>query len=279
MARRLLFVVGLVVAAAACSQGAAPPSLTSTTAPLEPATTSPSSTTTAAVSADPPRLASVLEGGHSLPIEVVDDAVIHVDGLCVIAETADTTFLLIIDFRATVLGSELRLDGFSPGVVPPRVLSSGDRYQLRGSPVPPGAELVEPVPPGCDHDERMLLLGALDSPVGHGLATHPVEVWEGFPAIGVSDAEITIEGPCATIIYPTGNLLVIWPAGTVSLVDDHTIHISRWEGFTEIVVRSGDTLDMQGSEVGLEVGYVDDAPPGCEFDGYFAAGAVFPPRP
>ena len=102
-----------------------------------------------------------------------------------------------------------------------------------------------------------------------------MEVWEGIASIGIPSARITIDGPCTTISHTVGELLVIWPEGTVSLVDDHTIHMSRWEGFTEMVIRSGDTLTLQGYDDGL----ADNPPPDCEFDGTFTTGAVWPPRP
>jgi hypothetical protein len=281
MARQMLAVVGILVVAAACSASRAEPSTTvpvpSSTAPIVTTTTT---TVATPVSFEVPRLASIVEEPNPLPIRVFEDALLHVDGPCVTAETGGKTILLIIDFRASISGSDVRFDGFFPGVVPTRVLSSGSRYQLRGVPDPFEAELAEPLPPGCEYDERMILLGALDAPVGHGLRTFPVEVWEGVPTIGINSTTITIDGACTTVSHSTGESLVgeslvIWPAGTVSLLDDHTIHMSRWETLGEVVVRSGDTIGLFGAHSDFGI---DDPPPDCEYDGIFVTVVLFPPR-
>lgn len=240
------------------------------TVSTEAVTTSSTSTNAGPVSSDVPRLGSAVPEG-ALPIQVVEDAVLNVDGSCVTAETADETILLVWGFgEASVLGPEVRIQGFDPGI-PPRVLSSGARYELRGVPDPFEAELAEPPPVGCEYDERLILLGVLDAPVGHGLTTHPVEVLEAFPSIGSGPTGITIDGACATISHPNGELLVVWPAATVSLLDDKTIHMSRWEALAELVVTSGDTVSLQGYESDRPA---DNPPPGCEHDGTFWTGFV-----
>jgi hypothetical protein len=210
-----------------------------------------------------------------IPIRVVEEAVLHVDGSCVTADTGEETVLLVFDpMGATVLGDEVRVEDWDPDTPTLMVLSSGARYQFRGVPDPFEAELAEEMPPECEHDERLILLGALDSPIGPGLRTRPVEVWEATATIGVSSTEITIDGACTTISHPTGELLVIWPAGTVSLLDDHTIHMSRWEALlSEVVVRSGDTVMLFGADSDRPP---DNPPPDCEYDGTFLAEIIRP---
>jgi hypothetical protein len=204
---------------------------------------------------------------------VIEDAVLDVDGSCVTANTGDRTILLVVDvMTASVLGPEVRIEDSDPVTPTLLVLSTGSRYQFRGVSDPFEAELTGSIPPGCEYDERLILLGALDAPVGHGLPTHPVEVWEGFGSIGFGPARITIDGACTTISHPKGDLLVVWPAGTVSLLDDHTIHMSRWEALgAEVVVRSGDTVTLQGGDSDFPA---DNPPPDCEYDGTFWTGYI-----
>jgi hypothetical protein len=135
-----------------------------------------------------------------IPIRVVEDAVLRVDGSCVTAETGDKTLLLIFDLiLANVVGDEVWLEDRDPDTPTLRVLSSGVRYQIRGVPDPFDAELKEPLPPGCEYDERLILLGALDTPVGHGLRTRPVEGWEAVGGMGYDGTPtITIAGACDT---------------------------------------------------------------------------------
>ena len=274
--RRVLMIVGLVLVAA-CSQNASdtPTSVAPTTAPPDWVTSTSSTSTTAAalVSTDVPRIGSTLEN-QPLTIRVIEDAVLHVDGSCVTAETDGKTLLLVFDLReAWVLGPDVRFEDLDPDT-PTLVLSSGARYQFRGVPDPFDAELAEPMPPGCEYDERLMILGALDTPVAHGLPTRPVEVYEAVATIGIDSTTITIDGACTTISHPTGELLVIWSAGTVSLLDDHTIHMSRWEAiFTEVVVRSGDTLLLFGANSDR---LPESPPPGCEYDGTFWVEVVRP---
>jgi hypothetical protein len=272
MARQMLAVVGILSVVAACSGSGAEPSTTVSTLTVPTVTTT---TTTAPVI--PPRLGSSL-AMFPIPIRVVEDAVLRVDGSCVTAETGDKTLLLIFDLiLANVVGDEVWLEDRDPDTPTLRVLSSGVRYQIRGVPDPFDAELKEPLPPGCEYDERLILLGALDTPVGHGLRTRPVEGWEAVGGMGYDGTPtITIAGACTTVIF-TGwdrELLVVWPAGTVSLLDDHTIHMSRWEAlFTEAVVKSGDPVTLVGQHSDFSP---DDPVPDCEYDGTFFAEAIRP---
>lgn len=255
-----------------------------TTVPTNAVTTSttPTSTTSAPVEVDPPLLGSVKEPFNSR-IRVVEDAVLRVDGSCVTAETGDTAILLVFDLPVEpppgggryvwVQGVEVHFGDVVPAT-PTLVLSSGARYQFRGYPLDAvGGELAEPMPSSCVYDEQLVLLGALDAPVGHGLTTRPVEWMEGVPAIGINSTTITIDGACTTVGSGEHQLLVVWPAGTVSLLDDHTIHMSRWEALTEVVVRSGDTVSISGAESDR---IPDDPPPDCEYDGTFSANLVRP---
>ncbi|MEX1207354.1 MAG: hypothetical protein WEE36_01925, partial [Acidimicrobiia bacterium] len=173
-----------------------------------------------------------------------------------------------------VQGVEVHFEDVDPAS-PTLVLSSGARYQFRGIPFDAvDGELAEPMPSSCVYDEQLILLGALDAPVGHGLTTRPVEVMEAVPAIGINSTTITIAGACTTVGSGEHQLLVVWPAGTVSLLDDHTIHMSRWEAvFTEAVVRSGDTVMLFGAESDRTP---DDPPPDCEYDGTFFAEVIRP---
>ncbi|MEX0825939.1 MAG: hypothetical protein WD184_04180 [Acidimicrobiia bacterium] len=217
------------------------------------------------------------------PIRVVEDAVLRVDGSCVTAETGDTAILLVFDLPVEpppgggryvwVQGVEVHFGDVVPATTT-QVLSSGARYQFRGIPLDAvDGELAEPMPSSCVYDEQLILLGALDAPVGHGLTTRPVEVMEGVPAVGINSTTITIAGACTTISYGELERLVVWPAGTVSLLDDHTIHMSRWEVLTEIVIRSGDTVALSGY---ASDSAPDNPPPDCEYDGTFFANLVRP---
>lgn len=268
MPRQMLAGVGIFLVAA-CSGTGAEPSTTVSSSTVPTVTT-----TTTTVPVNPPRLASTLDM-FPIPIRVVEDAVLRVDGACVTAQTDDKTLLLIFDpIGANVIGDEVWVEDWDPNTPTRMVLSSGARYQLRGVPDPFEAELKEPLPAGCEYDERLILLGALDTPVGHGLRTHPVEVLESVPSIGINSTTITINAACTTISHPTGELLVIWPAGTVSLLDDHTIHMSRWEALLgDIVVRSGDTVGLFGHD---SEDAIDDPPPDCEYDGTFWTVVVHP---
>lgn len=270
MPRQMLAVVGLVIVGAACSASGAEPSTTVASSMAPTVTTT---TTTAPV--NPPRLGSSLDM-FPIPIRVVEDAVLRVDGSCVTARMDDRTLLLIFDpIGANVVGDEVWVEDWDPDTPTLMVLSSGARYQLRGVPDPFEAELAQPLPQGCEYDERMILLGALDAPVGHGLRTRPVEVWEAVPSIGINSTTITIDGACTTLSHPTGESLVIWPAGTVSLLDDHTIHMSRWEALLgHVVVRSGDAVGLFGYEDSADA--IDDPPPDCEYDGTFFVNVIRP---
>jgi hypothetical protein len=234
------------------------------------------------VTVDPPLLGSVNEPFNT-PIRVVEDAVLRVDGSCVTAETGDTAILLIFDLPVEpppgggrylwVQGAEVHFGDIVPAT-PTQVLSSGARYQFRGIPLDAvDGELAEPMSSSCVYDEQLILLGALDAPIGHGLTTRPVEWMEGTPSIGINSTTITIDGACTTIGYGELERLVVWPAGTVSLLDDHTIHMSRWEALTEVVVRSGDTVMLFGFASDR---IPDDPPPDCEYDGTFEANVVRP---
>jgi hypothetical protein len=287
MARQMLAVVGILVVAAACSASRAEPSTTvpSSTVPTNAATTS---TTSASVTVDPPRIGSstqeALIDTSPLPIRVVEDAVLRVDGSCVTAETGDTAILLVFDLPLEpptgggryvwVQGAEVHFEDLYPAT-PTLVLSSGARYQFRGIPFDAvDGELAEPMPSSCVYDEQLILLGALDAPVGHGLTTRPVETREAVATIGINSTTITIDGACTTIGSGEHQLLVVWPGGTVSLLDDHTIHMSRWEAvFTEAIVRSGDTVAFFGFSSDRTP---DDPPPDCEYDGTFFAEVVRP---
>ncbi|MEX0826671.1 MAG: hypothetical protein WD184_07995 [Acidimicrobiia bacterium] len=277
MPRQMLAAVGILIVAAACSGSGTEPS---TTAASSTAPTVTTSSTTAPV--NPPLLGSVNEPFNP-QIRVVEDAVLRVDGSCVTAETGDTAILLVFDLPVEpppgggryvwVQGVEVHFGDVVPPT-PTQVLSSGARYQFRGIPFDAvDGELAEPMPPSCVYDEQLILLGALDAPVGHGLTTRPVEVLEGIPAIGINSTTITIAGACTTVGSGEHQLLVVWPAGTVSLLDDHTIHMSRWEALTEVVVRSGDTVSISG---GSSDGTPDDPPPDCEYDGTFSAQVIRP---
>ncbi|MEX0826233.1 MAG: hypothetical protein WD184_05730 [Acidimicrobiia bacterium] len=294
MIRQMLAVVALVLVAAGCSGAAKPtPSVAPTTATPEPVTTSssPTSTTSTPVAFDPPRIGSsthdALLDVSPLPIRVVEDAVLRVDGSCVTAETGDTATLLVFNLPpgpptggeryVWVQGDGVHFEDIDPAT-PTLVLSSGARYQFRGIPFDAvDGELAEPMPASCAYDEQLILLGALDAPVGHGLTTRPVEGVEGVGGMGHDGTPtITIDGACTTVTFSGSDreLLVVWPAGTVSLLDDHTIHMSRWEAlFTETVVRSGDNVTLHGSASDRTP---DDPPPDCEYDGTYFAEVVRP---
>lgn len=251
-----------------------------TTVPTDAFTTSstPTVTTAARVTSDVPRLrlGSTPEE-FPLPIRVIEDSILHVDGFCVTAEAGDTAILLVFPLwvrEAWVQGAEVHFEDLYPAT-PTLVLSSGARYQFRGIPLAEeDAELAEPMPTSCVYDEQVLLLGAIDVPVGPGLTTRPVEVKEAVATIGINSTTITIDGACTTVGSEEHQLLVVWPAGTVSLLDDHTIHMSRWEAIlTEAVVRSGDTVMLFGAESDRTP---DDPPPDCEYDGTFFAEVVRP---
>ncbi|MEX2419855.1 MAG: hypothetical protein WD652_05695 [Acidimicrobiia bacterium] len=172
-------------------------------------------------------------------------------------------------------GDEVHFEDVDPAT-PTLVLSSGARYQFRGIPFDAvDGELAEPMPSSCVYDEQLILLGALDVPVGHGLTTRPVEVMEAVGGMGYDGTPtITIDGACTTVTFDVRELLVIWPAGTVSLLDDHTIHMSRWEAvFTESVVKSGDTVVLVGAHSDFPP---DNPPPDCEYDGTFFAEVIRP---
>jgi hypothetical protein len=231
-------------------------------------------TTAVQVTSDVPRLGSTLEE-FPLPIRVIEDSILHVDGSCVTAQAGDTAILLVFPGwvqEAWVQGAEVHFEDLYPAT-PTLVLSSGARYQFRGIPFDEeDAELDEPMPSSCVYDEQVFLLGALDVPVGPGLTTRPVEVKEAVATIGINSTTITIDGACTTVGSGEHQLLVVWPGGTVSLLDDHTIHMSRWEAiFTEAVVRSGDTVMLYGAESDSTP---DDLPPDCEYDGTFVAELV-----
>jgi hypothetical protein len=240
------------------------------------------------VTVDPPRIGSstqeALIDTSPLPIRVVEDAVLRVDGSCVTAETGDTATLLVFNLPpgpptggeryVWVTGDGVHFEDIDPAT-PTLVLSSGARYQFRGIPFDAvDGELAEPMPSSCVHDEQLILYGALDAPVGHGLTTRPVEVIEAVATIGINSTTITIDGACTTVRSGERELLVVWPAGTISLLDDHTIHMSRWEAvFTEAVVRSGDTVSLFGA---VSDRTPDDPPPDCEYDGTFFAEVIRP---
>jgi hypothetical protein len=212
---------------------------------------------------------------QGLPIVVLEAAELNVDGRCVTARTEQESVLLVGGPPAAVAGDDLVI---TPpfGELPERVVTSGGTYTFRGVPgslLP--AELAEDPPATCEYDSLLRLLGVLEPSIGE-LATWPVEVVMATQTIGFGPARITIDGTCATIEHPSGNLLVVWPAGATALLTETSILLSRWESGGEMVVSSGDQIQLTGW---ADEGEFAQAPPGCAHDGFFTTLTITPPRP
>lgn len=121
------------------------------------------------------------------------------------------------------------------------------------------------------------MLGAL--PAGStnaGLASFPLDVWVATPTVGFGPTKLNIDGACTTIDHPLGRLLVLWPQDSTALIDNRNLHISRWEALAELVITSGDSIDLAGW---AGEGISEDAPADCRHDGTFTALSAQPAGP